>query len=67
MAKDRPEPKFKVGDLVFYAENGPGDTGTVRGVNTQHGSTKTEHWYRVEWDNGDPMDEYSEGQLSLVR
>ena len=59
-------PVFETGQRVYYTENGSQDLGTVKGVSTGRGGKTPRYFYRVVWDNGDPMDEYSEGQLTAV-
>lgn len=54
--------KFKVGDRVFYRENGPEDKGTViELVSVGHAVD-----FRVKWDNDSETDLYASAQLGLL-
>lgn len=50
---------FKIGDRVYYIDNGPADTGTVACV-----QTSTTKRFGVDWDHSDEDDIYLESQLA---
>lgn len=54
---------FAVGDRVWYADNGPNDTGTVIDVSGINWDATT---YQVEWDLDPDVDWYTADQLRAV-
>ena len=59
--------KFRVGDRVFYNDNGPADRGTVRAINSVDEQTV----YDVHWDGkqdkpSDEPDGFYAGQLTGI-
>ncbi len=54
--------QFATGDHVFYADNGPGDTGVVTEVRLMGEAVH----YAVAWDDGSDADLYTAGQLRFA-